>query len=214
MIIIDFLYGLDLAILHWINVGWSHPALDQFWLQITHLNRQLWFQVIAAPLLVLWLLYIYRENLIRPLSALVIGVGVSDMLSYRIIKTLVQRPRPFENVQISSWLRHVGDAHGASFPSNHAVNCFAAATILAWYFPRYKKFFYIFAILVGISRVALGVHYPSDVVGGALLGVFVGFLVRIFLLSQVNWFRLPKPVSTSDENSLPWRRRIGRKSRS
>jgi undecaprenyl-diphosphatase len=139
-----------------------------------------------------------------------LAVGLSDMISYRVIKFLIQRPRPFNNPEIAKWLRHVGDAHGPSFPSNHAANSFAAAVILSWYFPSLRKVFYIIAILIGYSRIALGVHYPSDVVTGAILGILVGLLIKVSLLNRWKFLRLKKSVSSSNTDSYSWRKRIRR----
>jgi undecaprenyl-diphosphatase len=84
------------------------------------------------------------------------------------------------------------DAHGNSFPSNHAINTFGSATILAAAFPGVSYIFYIFAAIVGYSRLYLGVHYPSDVIAGALLGVVIARIVSRFLLNQLKSFTGPK----------------------
>ena len=77
------------------------------------------------------------------------------------------------------------DAQGNSFPSNHAANCVAGAIILAICFPRRRYFFYIFALLVVYSRIYLGVHYPSDILGGAVVGLIAGYLASIFTVIQL-----------------------------
>ncbi|MGZ3721939.1 MAG: phosphatase PAP2 family protein [Bdellovibrionales bacterium] len=210
MILLIPFHIIDIRILRWLNVDIASPKLDQFWLALTHLERQWWFVFILAPLIVLSLFYIYRLQACKLFLAVGIAVACSDLLSYRVVKGWVNRPRPFENPEISTWLRHVGDAHGPGFPSNHAANCFAAASILAWYFAGGRSLFYILALLVGLSRIALGVHYPSDVVGGAILGIFVGLLVKVFILYRFKWFRLSNNVSSSDGETLGWRRRIRR----
>jgi undecaprenyl-diphosphatase len=97
----------------------------------------------------------------------------------------------------------VGTAHGASFPSNHAANCFAAAAVLSWYFRRWRALFYTLAGAIAISRVALGVHYPSDVLAGAILGYFVGWLVTTELAKQMR-------VSKKTKKSWDWRSRSKR----
>src|SRR5690606_8495323 len=134
----------------------------------------------------------YRGQMWKPLLFSGLAVAAADMLSYRVIKGMITRPRPLPNEEIADWVRKVGEAHGPSFPSNHAANVFAVAMILGWYFPRARYFFYAFATLVAYSRVALGVHYPSDVLCGALLGIFVGLLIRSLVLNQ---FRLFQPRS-------------------
>lgn len=197
---LDLLYRWDLFLLRVFNVRLADPVLDQFWLVITQLHKNLWFQAIALPVGLLALVYIYRAQAVKLILALSLGIGLSDSLAYRGIKSVVDRQRPFQNEQIS-WVRKVGQAQGKSFPSNHAANAFAGAVVLAWYFPVAAHWFYIFALLVALSRVGLGVHYPSDVIAGSMLGIFVGYLVRILLLNRYAWFRMKRHVSSPDGNS-------------
>jgi undecaprenyl-diphosphatase len=208
--LLDTLRQWDLRLLYVLNVMIANPGLDQFWDGITHMHKQLWVQLGLLPLVVMYLLYIYRMHAFKVLAVLALTVALTDTLCYRVIKQAVPRARPFENQEISSWLRKVGDAHGPSFPSNHAANCFAGAAILAWYFRRRRFYFYTFATLVALSRPALGVHYPSDVLGGAIVGLFVAWLVEILLLNHIRFFRLPVRVSEEDIQSDDWRLRSRR----
>jgi undecaprenyl-diphosphatase len=72
---------------------------------------------------------------------------------------------------------------GKSFPSSHAVNNFAVATLLSTYYRRWQWWFFGWAALVALSRPAVGVHYPSDILGGAAIGACVA-LALIFLWTQ------------------------------
>lgn len=212
MIIIDFLYKVDVWFLRYLNLQWGDPEWDTFWLTLTQLHKQIWFQNFVLPALILYALYICRGQLIKVVVALGVGVALSDTISYRIIKSFVIRPRPFQDPEIATWLRKVGEAHGPSFPSNHAANVFAGAVILGWYFPRGRNYFYAFATLVAFSRPILGVHYPSDALAGSLLGIFVGGLVSSLLLNRVQWFWLKKRVSRLDDEFGGWRKRFERRS--
>lgn len=187
-------HGWDLSILHFFNVDLGNPIMDRFWLTVTHLERVHLVSTLILPLLLVSLVYIYRWSALKMLAVLAFTVGLSDALAYRVIKNLLHRSRPFENPEISGWLRHVGDAHGPSFPSNHAANCFAGAVVLAWYFPNRAKYFYILALIISLSRIALGVHYPSDVAAGAFLGIFVGGLVRALVLNLFPTVELKRHV--------------------
>jgi undecaprenyl-diphosphatase len=71
--------------------------------------------------------------------------------------------------------------HDASFPSGHAATSFAAATMLALAFPRLAPLLFVLAAAVAFSRVYVGVHYPLDIVGGAVLGMLVAFALRFFV---------------------------------
>jgi undecaprenyl-diphosphatase len=188
--VIDWLWNLDKTVLYFLNVTCADPILDQFWNAITHLHKIDWIRFGAFPVFLLWFFYIYRWRALKPLAAVALAVLLADSISYRVVKQLVDRQRPFNNPEVSTWVRHVGEAHGPSFPSNHAANCFAVAGVLAWYFRKSRHYFYSFAALVAISRPALGVHFPSDVLAGAILGIFVAALIRILLLRRFSWFQL------------------------
>ena len=71
--------------------------------------------------------------------------------------------------------------HDGSFPSGHSASSFACATMLALAFPRYAWGFFVLAGAVAWSRVYVGVHYPLDVLGGAVLGVVVAIALRTLL---------------------------------
>ena len=201
---LDPLYRLDVRMLKALNSQLADPALDHFWRFVTDLHKQPWFYPVLVPLLVLWMVYIYRAETWKPVLMVALAIGLADGICYRVFKLYFKRPRPFQNPELSDWLRHVGDAGGYSFPSNHAANVFAAALVLGWYFPRGRYFFYILATVVALSRVVLGVHYPFDVYAGALLGVFVGFLIRALLLNQFRSLR-PRPRVSREDGAIRFR---------
>lgn len=103
-------------------------------------------------------------------ASLLIGVVVGN----GIIKNVVARPRPYDAIAgIESVVSHLSDY---SFPSGHSLCCFEAATALAMNRTKWAIPAYVGAVLVAVSRLFLFVHYPTDVICGALLGVLFGVL--------------------------------------
>lgn len=90
-----------------------------------------------------------------------------------LLKALVNRERP-EGTVPSRW--------NSSFPSGHAAGAFSLATVLSSKYPRLRIPLYIFATTIGISRVYLGSHYPSDV----LVGAFIGYICSKIVLKYEN----------------------------
>lgn len=103
---------------------------------------------------------------------LLASIGVADLVSVRAVKPAVDRMRPCHS--LASVRAPQGCGSGRSFPSAHAADTAAAATIVAWAAPALSPIALVLTALVGISRVYLGVHYPSDVVGGWVIGVVIG----------------------------------------
>jgi undecaprenyl-diphosphatase len=105
----------------------------------------------------------------------VVAIALADW-SATGIKALVDRPRPPLRYPEPKTLVPV--PHDASFPSGHAATSFAAATVLTFAFPRLAAPLFVLAAAVAFSRVYVGVHYPLDVIGGAVLGVLVAIALR------------------------------------
>jgi undecaprenyl-diphosphatase len=111
----------------------------------------------------------------------VVAVAVADW-SATGLKALIDRPRP--PVRYAEPKALVPVPHDASFPSGHAATSFAAATILSFASPRLAPFFFLLAAAIAFSRVYVGVHYPLDVIGGAVLGVFVATSLRLLVRAR------------------------------
>jgi undecaprenyl-diphosphatase len=106
-----------------------------------------------------------------PFMLVTAGVLTAEMTSLGL-KLLAGRDRPYVARPDPAPL--IGTPLDLSFPSGHSATAFAGATILAAYLPRLVVPLYVLAALVAVSRVYVGVHYPLDVVAGALLGTGIG----------------------------------------
>ena len=95
---------------------------------------------------------------------------VIELPLYRWIKNGVKRTRPFNKLE--GIKNRVVPPDEFSFPSGHSSAAFMIATLTSYYFPQLALPAYAWALLVGFSRVVLGVHYPSDVLAGITLGMF------------------------------------------
>ena len=107
-----------------------------------------------------------------------IAIALADWSSMGL-KSLTDRPRPPLRYPEPKTL--VPLPHDASFPSGHASTSFAAATMLSLSFPRFAPLLYVLAAAIAFSRVYVGVHYPFDVLGGALLGALVAIALRLLV---------------------------------
>lgn len=108
---------------------------------------------------------------------------LSVILASGIIRTALNyffyRPRPFVAYNITPLISHEATA---SFPSGHATFFFTLATVIFLYMSRrWGVWAYVVAALIGLARVYAGVHYPLDIVGGAVIGVLSPFLIRMIL---------------------------------
>lgn len=178
----EFLYSIDLTVFYFFNHTISTGFLDKFFSIITDVNK--WY---IAYIILIGIAFFKggRRGKIAVLG-LILLIIVTDQTGYRILKEFFERVRPCN--ALTDAITPVGCAGGFSFPSNHALNNFAAAVFLLRIFPANKWIFLIVATLISISRIYLGVHYPSDVIGGALIGVAFGYLFSIGALKLEEYF--------------------------
>lgn len=166
-----YVLAYDTALLVWLNNSLSNPFLDLVMPVITHLGS-VWIWIPLSLILLAC-----RRLLGRRLVTGVIAVNAADVF----LKWVFARPRPYDVLQNI----HVLDKDVfSSFPSGHAANAFMAAYILSASYPQHSKYFYLLAVVVAFSRVYLGAHYPLDVLGGAMLGLAVGWTVVKSILRE------------------------------
>lgn len=156
-----------------INGVWTHPSLDAIMPVITDPHKVPWILYGLAPAALGFWLYKGRKHALRVLVVAVLAVGAYDLLAYRVLKPWAARPRP-EYAGIGAIVR-VPSGGRMGFPSNHAGNAAAAASVLSVAYPAAGIVFWSVASLVAYSRVYVGMHYPLDVLVGLALGALIGW---------------------------------------
>ena len=164
----EFLYSIYKAVFFFINHSLSNPVLDWLMPFLTDLNKQK-IAIVIVALLWIWLMIRGGRTGRTVGILLIVTIIVSDQVSSSVLKNMVSRLRPCSVLQGVRVLVDCGS--GYSFPSSHAVNNFAGATILARYYRKYAWGWFSFAALIALTRPYVGVHYPSDIAGGAIVGI-------------------------------------------
>jgi undecaprenyl-diphosphatase len=143
--------------------NFSNPFLDVFFITLTYFGSVIFWILL---IFVLWL----KKDI--KLSIYLFYALIIDSLLSLSLKFVFIRPRPPENfLKNSIFIENISP----SFPSGHAERAFSGAVILSSFYKF--KIFYVLAILTGISRIYLGIHYPIDVLFGSLVGIIIGNLI-------------------------------------
>lgn len=142
--------------------------MDGFWKTITHLGDGGIFWIVLALILL-----IPKQTRKAGVSAL-LAMGIGALITNVAIKNIVARIRPYDT--ITELILLIERQHDFSFPSGHTCASLAAACALYHTLPRkWGVACIVLAVLIALSRLYVGVHYPSDVLGGAAVGIFAGW---------------------------------------
>lgn len=180
--IIEFLAQVDTALFHFFNGQLANPVFDKIMPVITSTGNWRPVAVLAG---LFWLWKGGNKGRWAVLYAAV-AWSAADFLNSNFIKEILDRPRPCLTLPDVHLL--VGCGMSYSFPSGHAVTSFALAVFLTLVYPRAKWVLFPLAFLISYSRIAVGVHYPFDILAGMLVGSLFGYLFyRIFATQQNFW---------------------------
>ena len=173
--------------------GWHNELFDQI---MWHISGKLeWIPLY----LILLLLSVkkYGKSVWKILLGVIAVIVLTDQLSVHLFKNVFERYRPCHNLEIADLLHTVNNKCGGKFGfvSSHATNSFGLATYVGLVLSNSNRkiafiLLLIWASVVSYSRIYLGVHYPMDVLGGAILGMFIAFLIfllvnRIFSIEKL-----------------------------
>ena len=160
---------------------WLFAHDERLCLQLNRASRVLWLRELLCAVgrlgdgalwygLLLGLLA-WRGADAWPAVAHLLAAGVACTLLYKLIKSSTSRPRPYQ--RNSSIVRSAVPLDRYSFPSGHTLHAVTFTMIAVAYYPALAWVLVPFTALVALSRVVLGLHYPSDVLAGALIGAAV-----------------------------------------
>ena len=164
-ILIDIVHTMDYSILAYISEKWRGGSLDTIWKLFSLLGNY------GAVWIALAVLLFFRKTR-RAGLAMLLALGVGYAVGNVWLKELVMRPRPFVTHTDLTPLLDPGDRW--SFPSGHALSSFAAATALFFFHKKTGLLAYLLAVCITFSRLYASVHYPTDVLAGAVLGILCG----------------------------------------
>jgi len=179
------LLQFDESLFFLINRDGQAALLD--WLMPIWRNKYTWIPLYAG--LIIFAGYKFRWKALWWVLLLALTIAAGDMISHRVIKKEVQRLRPCQTERLGEEVHLLVPCGGGySFTSNHATNHFAMATFFAGtvgvFFRRWRWLFFGWAFGVAYAQVYVGVHYPLDVAGGAVLGMMIGG-VMMFIWKKV-----------------------------
>lgn len=117
-----------------------------------------------------------KKYLKMAVEAVIAGVFARFGIVF-FIRWIWERPRPFVNNNVNLLLEH----NTSAFPSGHAALFFAISTIVYYYNKKIGVLFFLSSILIVIARVFSGIHWPTDILAGAVIGIFSGWLMHKIL---------------------------------
>lgn len=186
---LEFLLNIDYWVLNQVNSVITHPYLDDLFFWITDLHKTTYFKILVIPLVAFLFIKKFKREGLSLVLILFLSLAVNDFVGGKV-KRIVMRERPENNLSIAVIKR--SDAGSFSFYSNHAANMFTFATYTGQFIPQIRIPLFALATLVAYSRIYNGVHYPSDVVAGGMMGCSWGLLFSLLASKMLRYLRSRK----------------------
>lgn len=154
------------------------------WLDWAGIFLAKYFEYVLLFCLVLFLAKDFKKYWRMVAEAFIAAIFVRFVLA-EIIRRIWFRPRPFVDNHVNLLIPH--NANEASFPSGHASFYFALSTIIYTYNKKAGILFYIASFLISFARIFVGIHWPSDILAGAVIGTAMGLILNK-LFKKINNF--------------------------
>ncbi|MDO8486382.1 MAG: phosphatase PAP2 family protein [Candidatus Staskawiczbacteria bacterium] len=164
--------NIDLYIFNSIN----SLAFKWYWLDFTGFVIARYSEYILIVVLILFLAVNF-ERYWRMILEVIIAAILTRFVFVKIINELWFKSRPFVSNNVNLLVDY--NAKEASFPSGHASFYFALSTIVYSYNKKIGIIFYIVSLMIVLDRIFVGIHWPSDILAGAVVGVLVGLVLNI-----------------------------------
>jgi undecaprenyl-diphosphatase len=168
---IDWLVNLDTRLFLFFNNALANSVFDRVMPIITN---DWVLRAVFLVIVVLLLIFGKKQGRITALLC-VVALLLSDQITSHLIKPMIARVRPCHVIPDVHLL--VACSQGLSFPSSHAANSFAIAALISLSYRRQVWLYLSIAAIISYSRIAVGVHYPFDVLAGTLVGVLCAIAV-------------------------------------
>ena len=172
----DIVHTMDYSVLAYLTEHWRGGLSDTVWKVISLLGNG------GAVWIGLAVLLLFFRKTRRAGAAMLLAIAVGYVIGNVLIKEAVMRPRPFVTHSDLAALLDPGDQW--SFPSGHSLSSFAAATALFFFHKKTGLLAYLLAAAIAFSRLYVCVHYPTDVLTGAVLGILCG-LAAAWLIDRI-----------------------------
>jgi len=173
----NLLKNFDDLFINLINQKMRNRYLDIFMYKVTDLGGAIFSS------LFIFLFIIFGNGDIKFIGLEALGAITISQVIVHSLKRILSRERPYKIIeQLNTFGINLKDY---SFPSGHSAASFSIATTIALNIPKLSVVALIIAIIVGISRIYLGVHYPTDVAAGIFLGISTALLVHFYLLEII-----------------------------
>ena len=195
---LKILDNIDRSLLVWLHEN-HISILNQVMPIITDVDN--W--ILPILFLILYLGFFKGKKGKIALCLLIISLSLNDSICAQILKPFFERVRP-SHMSIEGLNLLVSKGGKWSMPSNHASNMFSLAVILSYFYGRFKVILFLLATVIAISRVYVGVHYPGDVIIGALIGYIISWtMITLWVIIKMRelkrrqtwvWYESDPPV--------------------